>query len=31
MLDFIHFFSGDLQSETLIQLQVNLEISKLHV
>ena len=31
MQDFIHYFSGDLLSETLFQLQVNLEILELHV
>ena len=27
----MHYFSGDLKSETFFQLKVNLEISKLHV
>ena len=31
MQDAMHYFSSDLKSETLFQLEVNLEISKLHV
>ena len=31
MLDFMHYFSDILQSETLIQLQINLENSQLTV
>ena len=31
MSNVMHYFSGDLQSETFFQLQVNLEMSKLHV